>query len=126
MSVVLDSSAVLAVVLNEPGSQRVGAALNGAVISAVNLSEIYATASEKGLDIAGIRGAVAGLGIRIVPFGDTHALLAGQLRPVTRSLGLSLGDRACLATAIFEKRPAMTADKAWLNLNLPIEIISIR
>ncbi len=126
MSVVLDASAILAIILNETGNDKVRAALNDATISTVNLSEIYATATEKGLDIAATRQGLAGLGLAIVAFGEAHAFLAGELRRQTRGYGLSLGDRACLATAMIEKRPVMTADRAWLQLALPVEVISIR
>ena len=126
MTVVLDSSAVLAMVLNETGHAVVRQALDGAVISAVNLSEVYTKVVEKGLDVDAIRLAMLASPVRVVAFGDGHAFLAGKLRESTRSHGLSLGDRACLATAMLERGSVLTADKAWLKLGLDIEIISIR
>ena len=65
-------------------------------------------------------------GMEIVPFDDRHALLSGRYRPVTRSLGLGLGDRACLATATLRGWPALTADRAWVNLDVGAEIVCIR
>ena len=126
MSVVLDASALLAMVLHEPGRDVVRAALDGAVISTVNLSEVYTKVVEKGLDVDAVRAAIQTSPIHIVAFGDEHALWTGKLRKQTRAHGLSLGDRACLATAMHEKRPVMTADKAWRNLDLGIEVIVIR
>jgi len=78
------------------------------------------------LDVEAVRKAFSALSINVVPFGDAHAFIAGKLREQTRAYGLSLGDRACLATAILERRGVLTADKAWLNLRLDIEITSIR
>jgi len=126
MSVVLDSSAILAMVLDEPGHIAVRRALAGSLISAVNLSEVYTKVVEKRLDLDAIQLAMSASPIQVVPFNDLHALLAGKLREQTRAYGLSLGDRACLATAILEKRAVMTTDKAWRNLNLDVEIIVIR
>lgn len=126
MSVVLDASAVLAMFLKEPGQDRVAAALSGAVVSAVNMAEVYATCGDRGLDV-GIVGALAvGLPIIIIPFDDRHALEAGRLRALTKSRGLSLGDRACLATARLEGKPVLTADKVWVELGLDIDIRLIR
>lgn len=126
MSVVLDASALLAFFLGEPGSDAVRAVLDDALINTVNLSEIYATAVEKGVDVEAVRNSVTALSIRIVPFGETHAFIAGELRKHTRRHGLSLGDRACLATAIIEKCPVITADRIWLKVGLDMEITLIR
>ena len=126
MSVVLDASAVFALLWNEPGMDRVQAQLNGAIVSAVNIAEIYSKSSEKLQDLSATRQVLLNMPIFIRPFDEASSLLTGQLRLPTRSQGLSLGDRACLATAILEKRPVMTADKAWRTLDLGIEIIVIR
>lgn len=69
---------------------------------------------------------LAGSLIEIVPFGIDDAALAASLVPLTRALGLSLGDRACLALAIRRDAAALTADRTWLRLDLAIEIDSIR
>lgn len=126
MSVILDSSAILAMLLHEPGGDQVRGALGGAVISTVNLSEVYAKSVEKALDAEAVRKAFSALSIGIVPFNDVHAFIAGKLRQQTRDYGLSLGDRACLATAIVERRSVLTADRAWLSLGLDVKITAIR
>jgi len=126
MSVVLDASAVLAMVLHEPGRDAVRAAMGEAAISTVNLSEVYTKVVEKRLDVGAVRDALLASRIQIVAFDDEAALLAGKLREQTKAFGLSLGDRACLATALIEKGAVMTADKAWRNLDLGVEIIVIR
>lgn len=126
MSVVLDASAILALLLREPGSETVSAVAASAVISSVNAAEVYSKATEKGVDVVQARRLLAGLGLRIASFDDDHAYLAGILRHDTRKHGLSLGDRACLATAMLERLPVLTADRAWLHLGLAIEITAIR
>ena len=126
MSVVLDASALLAMLLHEPGHDKVRAVLRGAAVSAVNMSEVYAKAAEKGLDVGAARQAFATLPRVVLAFDEAHAFLAGQLRVSTRAFGLSFGDRACLATAMLEKRPVLTADRAWLRLDLGVEIVPIR
>ena len=126
MSVVWDASAALALLLNEPGGEKVAEAIRGAVISSVNMSEVYAKTIDMAKDVEAARNFFKSLPVRVAGFDDDHALVAGQLRRETRQYGLSFGDRACLATAMIEKRPVMTADKAWRNLDLDIEVILIR
>jgi len=126
MSVVLDASAALALLLNEPGSEKVASAIHGAIISSVNVCEVYAKSVDLGKDVGAARDFLLSLPIGVIGFDEAYARIAGELRQQTRQYGLSLGDRACLATAILEKRPVMTADKAWRNLDLGIEVIVIR
>jgi PIN domain nuclease of toxin-antitoxin system len=66
------------------------------------------------------------LGLEIVDFDSEAAFRAGRLRSKTRSAGLSLGDRACLAVADALGLPALTADRQWKDLNVGIEIHCIR
>jgi PIN domain nuclease of toxin-antitoxin system len=126
MNVVLDASAILALILKEPGSDIVAASLGGAMISSVNMAEVYSKCADRGLDAGVVRKLFTGLGVEVATFSDRHALVAGQLRTQTRSHGLSLGDRACLATAIVKKYPVITADRVWLKLGLDLDIRSIR
>jgi len=126
MSVVLDASAVLALILKEPGQDNVAAALNGAVVNTVNMSEVYSTCGDRGLDIGIISALITGLPLVSRVFDDRHALEAGRLRVLTKSRGLSLGDRACLATGRLEGKPVLTADKVWLELGLDLDIRLIR
>ncbi|MYE82442.1 MAG: type II toxin-antitoxin system VapC family toxin [Gammaproteobacteria bacterium] len=122
---VLDASAVLADVFHEPGADVVLDALeSGAVISAVNAEEVASKLHGGGWKDEDV--ALVFEGIEIVPFDARHALLSGRYRPVTRSLGLGLGDRACLATATLRGWPALTADRAWVNLDVGAEIVCIR
>lgn len=113
---VLDSSAVLALLLGEPGAERVAATLPGARLSTVNLAEIISKLCEKGMPTDQAYMAVESLGIEIVPFTAGQAVLSGSLRPLTRAFGLSLGDRACLALARDLDEHVLTADTAWAQV----------
>jgi len=123
----LDASALLAYLHREPGWQRVRQAVyQGAVVGAVNLAEALGKLAEKGVDTASLTLKLRALGIRVEPFLADDALQAARLRPPTRSLGLSLGDRACLALGLRLGLPVLTADRAWAELDLPIEIEVVR
>ncbi len=98
----------------------------GALISAVNVSEVVAKLADGGLDERAIRETIGSLAVVIVPFDEDLAFRAGLLRPVTRSLGLSFGDRACIALGQRLELPAMTADRAWSSLNVGVTIRLVR
>jgi ribonuclease VapC len=125
-SVVLDASAVLALLNDEPGADEVAAALPDAVLSSVNLSEAAAILADIGMKADDARAVLSGLGVMTVPFDDELAFLAANLRRGTRSAGLSFGDRACLALAQQRRIAALTADRAWTRLKLGVEIRLIR
>ena len=126
-SCVLDASALLALLNQEPGSERVATCIaNGAVISTVNLSEVVAKLSDAGMPEEVTREALSILGILVVDFDTALAYDAGLLRPLTRQMGISLGDRACLALARHLNLPAVTTDKVWKNLPLDIAVQLIR
>jgi len=128
-SAVLDASALLALVLNEPGRSVVAAAVGagaGAVIGTVNLSEVVAKLRENGATEAAIHLALDPLAITVANFDTDLAYAAGFLRPATRAVGLSMSDRACLALAQRLSLPVLTADRAWASLSLGITITVIR
>jgi len=112
---VLDASALLALLGAEPGADAVAACLPNAAICAVNLSEVIAKLAEAGMPEDAIHAALA-LPIRLVDFDEALAFRAGLMRPRTRSLGLSLGDRACLALAGQLEAKAVTAESLWSKL----------
>ena len=122
--VVLDASALLALLRSEPGYEVVEAAFEAAepTMSAVNLAEVASKLVDEGADPKRLGGLLPGLGITIVSFDERMALVSGELRASTKSLGLSLGDRACLSLARDLGVPAVTADRAWMQLELGIEI----
>lgn len=113
---VLDSSAVLALLLAEDGAAIVTEALPGALFSTVNLAEVVAKLVERGMPSGEAREAMAATGVEFVDFDADQACLSGELRAATRSHGLSLGDRACLALARVRGLPAVTADAAWAQV----------
>jgi PIN domain nuclease of toxin-antitoxin system len=127
VSVVLDASALLALLWGEPGSARVRAVLHESAISTVNLSEVVAKFADDRADEADVR-TMLNLPVRRIEFDEDLAYVAGLLVPMTRRAGLSFGDRACLALARRLKVPAMTADRPWASLSgaVGVEIEVIR
>jgi ribonuclease VapC len=126
MTAVLDASALLTILLDERGAEQVQPHLATGQISVVNLCETYTKLVEAGLSKDDAEAQVARLELHICPFAEDHALEAALLRPLTRHLGLSLGDRTCLALARLGKLPVITADRALAELDLGIDIIVIR
>lgn len=116
---VLDASALLALLYQEPGSVVVERYFAQAVVSSVNFSEVAAKLSDHGIDNQEVFEILSGLSLEVREFDTELALMAGALREVTRPLGLSLGDRACLALGIAEGSPILTTDRAWAGV--PIE-----
>jgi PIN domain nuclease of toxin-antitoxin system len=124
--VVLDSSAVLARIWGEAGSEAVDAVISGALISSVNVTEVIQKLVERGADEATAREILGSLPLRPEPFDVEAGVQAGLLRMRTRQAGLSLGDRACLELAARRTMPAYTADRAWAELDLGVEVVLIR
>ncbi len=120
--VVLDASALLALLNREPGHEEIARIITHAAISAVNLSEVAAKLAESGMPGEEIRNALEGLALETHDFGRELAFQAGLLRPSTRSRGLSLGDRACLALGQQLNLPVLTTDRAWEGLDLGVEV----
>lgn len=123
---VLDASALLALLFREPGHDHVAAVIDSACLSTVNLSEVLLRFVRDGHDPRAVRTRLETTAIEQVPFLADDAALAAALEPNTRPWGLSFGDRACLALALTRGVPAITADGAWAALDMPIEIRLIR
>ena len=126
MSVVLDASALLAYLQNEPRSEIIDNVLSHSIMSSVNWSEVVQKAIAKQIDIDGMRQELEILGLVIVPFTLEEAELTANLWKITQQYGLSLGDRACLSLGLHLNLSVYTADKVWTKLNLPIKIHCIR
>jgi ribonuclease VapC len=126
----LDASAVLALLFSETGSETVASALqqHDCRITAVNQAEVIAKLIDRGLTHNDVKQALSSLPITVIDSTATDGEAAGYLRSVSRNLGLSLGDRLCLAAGQRLNTPVMTADQAWLGLSdaLELTIISIR
>jgi len=123
---VLDASALLALLNGESGNERVAEVLPDTAIASVNFSEIVAKLADEGRDESEIRSYLDALGLKIVEFNAELAYQTGFLRSLTRSIGLSLGDRACLALAVSLGVPALTCDRVWTTLSLEVTIELIR
>jgi ribonuclease VapC len=123
---VLDASALLALLHSEPGAEIVEEAIEGAAISTVNWAEVYQRWLARGVDVTDLRADLEALGMQIVPFIVEDAEQATELWSLTRQHGLSLGDRACLGLARRLGLPALTADRAWLDVNSGVEVRAIR
>jgi len=123
---VLDASAVLCLLQEEKGAERVARALPAAVIGAVNYSEVVGKLVEAGLDEATVDGLINKLQLKVIPFDRIQARLAGSLRATTRKLGLSLGDRACLALAAAGGATALTCERSWAKLEAPCKVETLR
>jgi PIN domain nuclease of toxin-antitoxin system len=121
-SCVLDASALLALLNSEPGGEIVADLLASAVISSVNWSEVVQKSLDRQADVDGLRQDLEALGLEIRSFTAEDAERTAHLRAITERLGLSLGDRACLALAASLGLPAVTADRIWDDLEIGIAV----
>ena len=124
--VVLDASAVLAWLHDEPGAEVVDPLLAGACLSTVNLAEVWQKLDDRGVDADRAVARLRLLGVRIEPFSDADAGHAGRLWRIGRRAGLSLGDRCCLALASRLGGSALTADRSWADVGLSVRVRLIR
>lgn len=126
--VVLDTSALLALLLEEPGSQKVEAVLAKSVLGAVNQAELYSYYARLGASEADVRLMLRPLALKVLPADGELAIEAGMLRSVTADAGLSLGDRFCLALGKREQLDVWTADRAWKDVAkaVGVKVICIR
>lgn len=127
-SVVLDASAVLALLFREPGSDLVESYLeNGeSMMSAVNVSEVLANQQELQMPYEKTISYLLLMGVQVVDFTADMAVSAAALRSATKPLGLSFGDRACIALGKKEACLILTADRSWKELELGAEVVVIR
>ena len=124
--VVLDSSAILAMMFGEPGGETVPSLLPDCTMSTVNLAEVVTGLIDRGGDPDGAAETAARLPVEPVALDRGVALAAGRLRAETRRFGLSLGDRVCLSLASKLELPAVTCDTMWRDLDIGIDILVLR
>jgi len=124
--IALDASALLALLFREDGHEEVATVFGESCMSTVNLAEVLGRFARDGHDTSLALRRIASSPVELVDFGPEDAELAAGLLPQTQPRGLSLGDRACLALAMRRSIPAMTADRAWLDVPIDHKIRCIK
>ena len=124
--VILDASALLAMLFGEPGCDIVARRANGAVLAAVGYSETLVKLIDRGIELADAQRLVGRLSLHIVAFDSEAAALAATFRHYTRQFGLSFADRACLALGLKTGFPVLTADRRWAEVPGQVKVELIR
>ena len=125
-AVVLDASALLCLLNDEPGAGLIADALTRSVIGTVNLAEVVSKLRDRGVSLDEVREALGGLHLDVRPLSTVQAFTIGDLRPSTRALGLSLGDRACLALALDVGAQVLTTDGDLARAEAGVAITNVR
>ena len=123
---VLDASALIAFLRNEPGADKVAAVLSKSCISSVNLAETLGKMVEYGKPLDAVVFQIERLDIPVIAFDSEQASIAASFWKATRSVGMSLGDRACHALALKLSLPALTTEGDWLKCDLGVKVVKIR
>ena len=126
MTVVLDASALLAYLQDEPGGDLVDGMLAESVMSSVNWAEVVQKSIAAGVKVDAMLDDLQSLGLMVEPFTPDDGEMAGRLWEQTRQAGLSLGDRACLSLGLRLGVPVLTSDRAWATLSLSLDVQVIR
>lgn len=121
-TIVLDASALIAMLKQEPGGDKVAEIIGDSKITAINHAEVISHFCHAGMPIAEVDAMLRPLPLVIVSADEKLARLAGHLRTLTSSAGLSLGDRFCLALAQLENLPAWTSDRNWQTIAEAVEV----
>ena len=128
MSVVLDASAIIAMLKGERGATKVAAEIGGARVSSVNYAEVVSHFVHAGMPEREVDAMLDPLPLMVVPADKALAQIAGRLRAATAEAGLSLGDRFCLALARRDGLPAWTSDHNWKKIAdaVEVKVVAIR
>ena len=127
-TIILDASTLIALLKHEPGGDMVANAIGDSKITAINYAEVISHFCHAGMPTIEVDAMLRPLPMVVVSADEKLARLAGHLRTMTSSAGLSLGDRFCVALAQLEKLPAWTSDRNWQTLAeaVQVEITLIR
>jgi len=117
--VVLDSSALLALIKNETGGDVIENLLGNIVMSSVNVSEVASILLDSSMSLEECKDVIEPFIDSIISFDTELAFIAASLKKLTNHKGLSLGDRACIGLGVFLELPVYTADKFWVDLDIP-------
>lgn len=123
---VVDSSVLIAALRREPNADQFLLAVDEVVVSTLILAEVISKLVSVGLSAVEAWEAATTVMDRIVPFDEQQSRLAGELIQETKRVGLSLGDRACLALGLVLELPVYTADRAWSDIQVGVEIFVVR
>ena len=125
--IVFDSSALIMLFAKELGYESIRHYMKSAIISSVNIAEVYKYCIEaQNLIEDDCRDLIKLSGIKIIDFCEEQALITAKIIKQTKQYGLSLGDRSCIALAMFKDYPVLTCDKIWQKVDLGIEFIMAR
>ncbi len=125
--IVFDSSALIMLFAKEKGYEIIKQRMKNAIISSVNIAEVYKYCIEvQNLSEEDCRSLIKLSGIKIIEFCEEQALITAKIIKRTKHYGLSLGDRACIALAMLNNHPILTCDKIWQKVDIDIEFIMAR
>ncbi|KTT75547.1 type II toxin-antitoxin system VapC family toxin [Sphingomonas endophytica] len=126
MTIVIDASALLALLFDEPGGEAVLPLVRGALLSAVNLDEVLHKCTRRGIDATAVLDSVRRLEVIVIPFDAEQALVSATLHARAQAWRLSFADRACLALGNMQGATIVTADRAWQAFDGDADIRLIR
>lgn len=118
-SIVFDASAILALLRDEPGADVVAQYIGDGLISSVNFQEVIKGLLRREVPIDAALAMLDALHLDVRPHGRDDAIAAAKLYPATKEFGSGLGDRTCMALAIAEGLPVLTADREWAKIEIP-------
>lgn len=122
---VVDASTLLAFLQGERGSDMAGRYCKGALISAVNLAEVFQKSIERG-SLAIAQAIVHQANMEVVPFNVAQAAIVAEMHLITKGKNVSLADKACLALGRFSQLPVVTGDTAWKDLDVGVKLVFFR
>ncbi len=124
--IVLDASALMALLLSEPGKEAVAERVAEGAISAVNLAEVLARMARERISSRLLVPKLEALGLSVVEFDQPQAVIVSDIREHARSYGVGLADCCCIALALHRACPVMTTDRVWTRLGFEIDVRLIR